>query len=37
MIIILNGPPGCGKDTIADKFNQYPHFRFNDVLYTWAA
>lgn len=31
-IIILNGPPGCGKDTIAEKLG-YPTAMFKEQLY----
>ena len=39
-VIILNGPPGSGKDTIADTFEAEGlarHIRFKDVLYNIAA
>ncbi len=35
-ILILNGPPGCGKDTLAKMLaerNAWLHYEFKDVLY----
>lgn len=38
-IIVLNGPPGCGKDTIADWLveNGYAKVSFKDSLYEFTA
>lgn len=39
MILILNGPPGSGKDTLAEYLENkgYNHIRFKDELYNEAA
>lgn len=38
-ILILNGPPGCGKDTIADSLGEegYTKVAFKDSLYEFTA
>ena len=36
-VIILNGPPGCGKDTIANRMDGHIPLSFKDELYTCVA